>query len=1343
VSRGSPHSEGSGPENVRDRKDFARELTRLRVRVGLTVREVAKIVDVPPATTGDYFGGAHLPPLKPPVLARILTACGVVEAAEIERWQQALVRVRRTPGRRPTGAPFPYRGLASFQPEHAEWFHGREDLTRHLVQCLTDRYRSGKALLVAVGPSGSGKSSVLRAGLIPALRSGGFPVPRSSGWPVLLFTPGAHPVRELAERLAAFAGVPAGDLAMAMREDPARCTAIIRAAVPDSDQRALPLGGPDPAVDDVTAPDSGQPCVVLVVDQFEETFTACADEAERHAFVDTLFAASGGDPLAATGREGEDAAPAAVVVLGLRADFYGHTLRYPPLVAAMQDAQVVVGPMTESELRRAIVEPARLAKFDLEDGLVEVLLRDLAPTAQTDTTAAHDAGALPMLSHALQSTWQRSQRGRMTVADYRDSGGIRGAVANSADEVYDDLSNAEQVAARHVFVRLVRVAEDAADTRRRLARSALTSAGGVPPADVEQVLDRFIEQRLITADADMVEITHEALIQAWPRLREWIDNDRVGLRTAQQLGDAAEAWDREQRDPTALYHGTRLAIARDWADAGRRHQLSALANEFLDAGVRRERRRTNRVYQVIAGLATLSLLAASASVIAFQQRSEALAQRSTARDERNRAISRLVAARADRLRATDVSLAMQLSLAAYRINPTTEALSSLLDSSATPSATRLLGHTDIVHGAAVSLDKRILASGSGDKTVRLWDMTNPQRPVPLGTPLTGPTGGILSVAFSPDGHTLAAGSSDKTVYLWNLSDPRRAVPLGPPLTGPTDEVLSIAFSPDGHTLAAGGDDKAVHLWNLRDPQRSAHRAVPLAEDANAVTFSPDGHVLAVGSADHTVHLLDIADPLRPVAAGVPLVGPTGEVRAVAFSPDGKLLAAGSTDRTVRVWNISDPTHPSLAGSPLSGPASWVYSVAFSPDGNEIAAANADNTVYVWHRATGRVTATLPHPGPVTAVAYGLDSGTLISGATDGTVRMWSLPGPLLTDATDAVFTVAFNVDGQTLAVASGDERIRLWDVTDPRRPVPLGKPLTAVGSSGALVGTVAFGPGGRLAAGRDDGTVQLWDLIDPRHPTVLPAPSTGLTGVVESVTFSANGQIMAAGSSAGGVQIWDSTDLRRPAALATLPTTPGSSTYSVAFSPNGTTLAAASADNTVWLWDVTNPGQPMQLGPPLTGFDGAAYHVLFSPDGHTLAAGSADGTVRRWDLTNPSQPVPIGKPVTGPEGFVYAVAFSPNGHILATANTDKTVWLWNLAQEPPGNVAVLTGPTNTVFSVALASDGRTLAAGSQDRTVRLWDINPHSVADYICAVAGDPITQREWQRYIPGFSYDPPCTPPR
>ncbi len=570
--------------------------------------------------------------------------------------------------------------------------------------------------------------------------------------------------------------------------------------------------------------------------------------------------------------------------MGLRADFYPHALRYPELVFALQRHQVLVGPMTAQELRSAITGPARKAGLDIEDGLVEVLLRDLAPAAERNRpSAAHDPGALPLLSHALRATWELSHGGRLTVAGYRDSGGIDGAVAASAEEIYAELTPAQQDVARRMFTRLVRVADDTADTRRRVPRDDIVpgddSDGSDGDGDAALVLDAFIAKRLITAGTDrtgQVEIAHDALLGAWPRLRQWLDDDGTAARARRQLTAAAEAWRDAGREPGALYRGGRLAAAEEWAaDPSHAADLNPLEREFLGASTRQRRtseraarRRVRRLTGLAAALAALTVAAGTLAVVAYRQRDAAA-------DQRDIAISGQVATEADELRGSDPDLAMQLALAAYRISPISEALSSLLDSTAGPAVSRVLGTAGTeVSSVALSPDGRLLAAGSDTGTVRLWNVSRPGHPVPFGAPLDAGAG-----------HGTGSGAA-----------------------------ASVTFSPDGRFLVTGGTDGAVSLWSVAGAGRPVllDRVSAGGPAVSAVAYGACGQAptLVAASADGQVSLWDAARPRRLVPLGAPLKAGTGTVNAVALSPDADVLAAGGGGNgRIRLWDRTRPDGP--------------------------------------------------------------------------------------------------------------------------------------------------------------------------------------------------------------------------------------------------------------------------------------------------------------------------------------------------------------------------------------------------------------------------------------------------
>nr|BFE60819.1 hypothetical protein GCM10020063_053450 [Dactylosporangium thailandense] len=1220
------------PGRIDDRAAFAEALTALRERAGLSVRQVATKAGARNSlsTLGDWFSGKGLPSLSSqPLFVRVLEACAVPPGA-VADWLAAWHRIRHRPVSRAAPGE-PYRGLASFQPSDAAWFFGRERMTAALRERVAARHAGGGGLMLVVGASGSGKSSLLRAGLVAALRA--------EGWTAEIVTPGA-----------------AG---------PAFPSVVARKAL-------------------------------LVVDQAEELL------------------AGGTDPIAFVA--GLAPPPGAVVVLALRADFYAPALAYPALLEAAQQHQFTVGEMTRDELRAVITEPARRAGVDVEHGLVELLLAE----------AGSGHATLPLLAHVLFTMWRADRR--LTLAGYRRAGGISGAVAATAEEVWAGLPESAREPARRLLTALVHVGVDTVDTRRVVPAAGLLAELALDTADAaeaEATLERFVRHRLVTAEDGTVRLSHEALLTAWPRLHGWLRDGRSGLVVRQQLAAAAAGWQRERRDPAALVGGTRLAAAQDWA---REHpaEVSPPLAEFLRASARHARRTTRRLYRTIAALSALALSTLLLAGYAFQQRHSAV-------DQRNEALSRMIAGRADWLRERDPTLAGQVALAAYRTAPTLEARSALLDATATPTPARL-GPFDRAAQAVVLLPGRgLLAAAGADHTVRLWRTS--ATPVLAGAPLPGPAEALYAVAASPDGNLLAAAGAEGKVFVWRLDDLAHPQAL-PPLDGPAGTVYALAFSPDGHTLAAGGADHAVHRWQVG--AAGVLPAPPLPEAADVVqslAYSPDGRTLAAGTADRLVHLWSVAGPAAPAHLAA-LPGHTGKVLAVAFSPDGRLLASGSGDATVRLWDVADPARAAAHGPPITGPASWVNALAFAPGGETLLAGSSDKSVTVFEVATGRRRQRLPHPAPVTAVALTPDGHGLASASTDGYVRTWTLPGPLLTGPSGGVFATAYSPDGTTLAVAGRDQTVRLWHLTDPAGPVLWTAPLSRPPGAGGYAGTAAYAPGGRLlAAATRTGEIDLWNVADPSRPSRAGAPLSAGKDLVESLAFGPGGTVLAAAGDDGNVYLWDVPGARP---LATIP---GSKAIvlSVAFDPGRPLLAATDTDGGVRLFDVADPARPRLLT-TLGGFTGYAYSAAFSPDGRLLAAGSADKSIQLWTLADPAHPVPLPRRLTGPASYVDWVAFAPGGDRLAAASTDGTVWLWDV-REPsrPAALATLGRTDDAYYVVAFSPDGHTLAAGGDDGTTRRWDTDPRRAGAGICSGAGAAISRAEWEQYVPAAPFTQPC----
>jgi WD40 repeat protein len=1205
----------------------------------------------------------------------------------------------------------PYLGLDSFHETNQSVFFGRERLVRELVSKL----KSARFLAV-LGSSGSGKSSMVRAGLIPALKKSSDS--NDTEWMYFApMVPGSNPLANLVRLMMPDAGpLQAHAEVILLQHSPVRLSQLVSEKFGRN--------------------------VVLVVDQFEEIFTLCTDEETRRSFVDSLIRLS----------QREDRQDRVIVTM--RTDFESNIARLSNLQPLFEQAVVRITPLNAGELREAIEAPAAHIGLKFEEGVVDSLLSD----------TLGEPAALPLLQFTLLKLWENRERNRITWEAYRKLGGGRQALARSADEFYSRLIPEEQVTMRRILLKMVRPGEGLEVTSNRVPRVALYQRAEANDR-IDRVLDKLIQSRLVrvsegdVAADEQVEIAHEALVRNWPRLVEWLEEERVTLRQRQRLTTAAEEWQRLERDESLLWRGILLDEARHYDD------LTQLETEFVAAGYEAEQAEAQRkleeaqrqkeleyakklaeteklraeeqvrsaaglrrrsFYLTIAlGVALLAVVVAfvfnvqarTATALAQVNAQEAQANAEEAKQQAHLARVGELAAQAAVLRDTKLDLSLLLGVEVFRELDNTQTRGLLLDNAqADPHLLQFLrGHKRKVNIVAFSPDGKILASGSDDGTIILWDMSTRR---PIGKPLLVGFDPVTSLAFSPDGKILASGRSGGSINLWDLGTFK---PLPQLLHSHTDQVNSLVFSPNGRMLASASFDKTIILWDVETWKPIGKPLTGHQEWVTSVAFSPDGKVLASGGFDNVVRLWNV-ETQQPL--GQPLRGHDDDIWSLAFSSDGKILASGG-DNSIILWDMATGQQVGRLSDGFSG----INSMAFSPDSKTLVSGYGDQSIRLWDVATQQMIGQPlhGHTDQVNSVVFSPDGQTLASGASDMTVILWNIKnrpliGQPLRGHTDQVRSVAFSPNGDILASGSGDYSIILWN---PALHQQVGQPLRGHED---WVNSVAFSPDGKiLASGSSDRTVILWDLIKHQQ---IGLPLRGHTAPVQSLAFSPDGKILASGSEDETVILWDVATGRQMGQALRSGSNGG--VWSVAFSPDGKILASGNVDSTIILWDVKHQ---KIIGQPLRGHTNQLRGVAFSPDGKTLVSGSLDQTVILWNVASQQM---MGQPLHGHQNFIYGVAFSPDGKTVASASFDQTVILWDVATHQPVGQP-LRGHSSVVWSVAFAPDSKTLASSSGDESIILWNLDMESWIELACQRAGRNLTRAEWTQYFSDEPYHATC----
>ncbi|BAU11153.1 hypothetical protein LEP3755_16460 [Leptolyngbya sp. NIES-3755] len=1098
----------------------------------------------------------------------------------------------------------PYRGLQAFTENDAEFFYGRETLTQQLLQAI-----QRQSCFAVIGASGSGKSSIVQAGLIAQLRQGNR-IPGSAQWWIGRMCPGEHPFEALVQCLS---------------EQPEEIEGLL-------------YQGTEGLVQWLRT--RTEPMILLVIDQFEELFTLCP-EYVRQDFLNVILEAL------------EYTSDRFKLVLTIRADFVAAGLEIPQLATILQRSSILVPPcLNDEEYRQVIVRPAEQVGLTVEPELVEALLQELDRTPSD----------LPILEFVLEQLWQQRT---LTLEAYRSEiGGLQGALEHKAQSIYEELDPEEQQCARWIFLSIAQLGEGTEGTRRRVLKSDLSTA-----KYSQQLIDRTLQSLsaakliVINTESQAIELSHEILIRHWSTLRWWLDEDRKRISVQRPIEQSAIEWKKSNRSPDLLLRGMRLAAAEELY-ANYTDELTLETQAFIAASLEARqgqqialKHRLRRAQQGIATIAAIALAAFGLGGLAlWSQRNaqvrelQALSTSSEALLNSNQQLESLTTA----IRAGQQLKQLDRPWNQIPTDVKITTIASLQQSlDRTQESNRLTGHAQSVNDVRMSSDGQIIATVSDDNSIKLWS-----REGQLLQNLTGHSDRVLAVAFSPDNQQIATASADKTIKLWN-----RDGTLIQTLTGHQNWVTDVQFSSKGRSLISSSRDGTVRLWQL-DPMKEAQTFRGHRGWVNRISFGQNDRQILSAGEDGTVKFWQVgeSDATRSFTVHRERVtsvmmapnrrsfltsgdnvaklwtlngkeiatfeGHRDQVNTASYSPDGKLIATGSIDRTIRLWN--------LKGEPLEtlqGHGAAVTHLSFSPAGTQLLSASADRTARIWQvnplprlntglsamsvSANGNIIAIAApddtiqlqtatdsrilkgHTAPVTQVQISPDDSLLISASADKTIRLWNIStGELIRTIAghnDRVTALSFSPDRESFASASADRTIKIWSIGGDLRTILQGHTDE--------VTSIVYSSEGRLASGSADNTVRLWD-IDRRTSTILGKHRMAISAL--------------------------------------------------AFSPNGKTLASASWDTTIQLWSIDDS----TLKRTLIGHSGGVTTLSFNPEGSVLASGSDDSTIRLWN----SETGELLKTLTGTQDRVSSVVFQANQILSTSDRLGLTRWNLNLEE---------------------------------------------------------------------------------
>lgn len=1159
----------------------------------------------------------------------------------------------------------PYKGLRAFEMADNRDFFGREAFLEKLVNRLTsgtsslssqDTDQNGDRFLAIVGPSGSGKSSLVNAGLIPALWDGA--IKGSERWFMVEMSPGARPLDELEVALLRVAADQAGNIRDQLERDR---NGLLRAA------------------DLILPRDHSE--LLLVIDQFEELFTLVTDEVSRVHFLDLLTAAA------------SDARSRVRIIITLRADFYDRPLHYPEFGELIHTHIETVLPLTAEELERAILRPSEQVGVTFEPGLVATII----------DAVLYQPGALPLLQYALTELFESRDGRILTLAAYESIGGAAGALARRAEELYHEQEREGQEAVRQMFLRLVALDDDSDTspaTRQRVARSELISL--IQDDDLmDELIDAYAAFCLLTLDHDpnsrrpTVEIAHEALLGEWGRLRGWLDESRNDLRLRRSLVRAADEWRQADQEPSFALRGTRLEQFESWSRTTQlaltkgEHDYLKASTELRDerqalesARQAREAKLEQRAQWVLQALVAVfafaALISLGLSLFAINQRQSAL---ESAAEAQNVA---LVAGSQAALANHDTDAAIALAWQAVSLNPDSAlAQAQLSEAAYAPGTARMLtGNTDMVTWIAISPDNKSLLGGTDDGFVIHWDLATGQILWEHRVPTESDPPWVQNVAFSPDGQ-VAVATADDLIMFWQVATGQ--------LIRQIDSTVNrqkITFNPTGDQFATIGAEEHSRLviWDFNSGE--ALREYERGSNIEDLVYTADGSAILIASREGVLTLID-AQTGQVIREFEKYQGDnTVVLRYIALGPEGDRVIGAAVDAGLLLWdfmtgellqNYNYDGVLSLGFNPQDGTiligdltvlrtidpqtgtilrantghSQGILSLVITSDGSYAITTGVDETVRVWDLQGGQMVRRFIEPQAMLGeVSLSPDGRTMLVGSADGTLILWDMEtGEEIRRFVDdqPINAVTFSPDGSKALIGTGNDwenesgHIILWDVeTGAEFRRFEGQPYT--------VEAVAFSPDGRLAVSAGEGAMAImWDVETGTEIQRFEDYWVDSPWSIESywdVQFGAVGQQIFASHSSGAIIGWDVESGQQIRQLVGHSDT----VVGIVFSNDGQRLFSAGSDSQIILWDI-GTGNVLHR---FVNHAGGLGHIQLSPDETLLLGGSLNGTNSLWRVD------------TGEEirrykgGFVNSPHFTPDGRRAVVGYLDGRVELWRI-----------------------------------------------------------------------------------